>query len=162
MNATTNYSNRVVDIELLQTVENPTGERQVSISISQPIARIVTGVQKSIQRYAAIFLSVQDSKFDSALGTDFMKQMWGGTLTTRERISSAFAFANADVMEIMQKDDSASTYVDTQPDDEKISQVDLLDYQIDYAKAQLMLRLLITTAAGTSMEFVLPTTAPRT
>ncbi len=161
MNSTTNYSNRAVDIELLQTIEKPTGERQVSISVSQPVARIVTGIQKSIQRYAAIFLSVQDSKFDSSLGTDFMKQLWGGTLTTRERIASAFAFANSDVLDIMQKDDLSSIYIDIQPDDERISQVDLLDYQIDYANAQLKLRLLITTAAGDSVEFVLPTTAPR-
>lgn len=161
MNSTTNYSSRAVDIELLQTIENPTGEKQVSISLSRPVARIVTGIQKTVQRYAAIFLSMKDSKFDDSLGTDIMAQMWGGQLTTRERVAAAFAFANADVMEIMQKDDKSLAYVDVQPEDEQVSQVDMLDYKIDYAKAQLMLRLLITTAAGTSVEFVLPTTAPR-
>jgi len=161
MNSTTNYSGRAVDIELLQTISDPSGEKQVSISMTQPVARIVSGVQKTIQRYAAIFLSMKDSKFDPDLGTDVLKLARSGYLSTRQRIATTFAFANADVLEIMQKDDLDPKYVDQQPDDEKIYQVQLVDYLIDYSQARLSLRLLLTTLAGDAVEFILPTTAPR-
>jgi len=161
MDTTTDYSGRQVDIELLQTVSQPTGERQVSISIAQPVSRIVSGVQKMVQRYAALFLSMKDSEFDASLGTDFMAQVQQGGMGTREKISTAFAFANADVMEIMQKDDRLATYGD-QPLDEQIVQADLLDYSVDYSTARLSLTVRLTNAAGDATVFVLPTAAPRT
>ena len=160
MNSTTDYSGRQVDMELLQTISQPTGTRRLSISIAQPIARIVTVIQKAVQRYATLFLSMKDSQFDSSLGTDFMAQVQQGWLGTREKVSTAFAFANADVMEIMQKDDRDATYGD-QPADEQVVQADLLDYQVDYASARLSLTIQLTTAAGDAVTFVLPTSAPR-
>jgi hypothetical protein len=160
MNTTTNYSNRQIDIELLQTIVHPTGDTKMSISISQPTARVVSGIQKLIQRYACLFLSLQDSKFDPELGTDFMRLVAQGMVRTKENLATAFAFANADVMEILLKDDVDPKY-GVQPEDERIANVALIDYKIDVATATLSLTLLITTQGGDSIEFILPTSAPK-
>jgi len=154
MEATTDYSKRKVDLELLQTVTKPTDPVEVSMSItSRP--KIVTGVQKLIQRYCLIFLSIKDAKFDPTLGTDFLQYTLSGALRTREHVTSAFAFANADALNILKEDTG-------KPDDETIANVELIDYEINFSKSLLILRLLLITKAGDRLQFVLPTSAPRT
>lgn len=159
MNVATNYSGRLVDVEGLQTVAAPTGMVQVYFTATTG-QRIVSGIQKLIQRYAIIYLSNKDSYYDPVLGTDFMMKVVNGLIQTRENVAVAFAFANDDVLRILRVDDVDPKY-GTLPDDEKVDKVTLEDYNVDLATGTLFLRLKIATKAGDSAEFLLPATAPR-
>ena len=91
MSTLTNYSNRLVDLELLQTTDGKTYTK-VTLSLTNT-PKIVTGVQKLIQRYCVIFLSIKDARFSEEIGTDMLLYTMSGALKTQEQVASAFAFA---------------------------------------------------------------------
>jgi hypothetical protein len=55
---TTNYAGRQVDMELLKTISVPAGSVAVTLSIGDNEQKTVAGIQKAVQRYAVLLLSV--------------------------------------------------------------------------------------------------------
>lgn len=154
MNKITDYSNRTVDINLLSSIVNPTGTVEVSINMGLSRAKVVTGIQKLIQKYTLLFLSIKDAEFNEDQGTDFIPDMLAGIIQQPGSVPSSFAFANADVVNMLKE-----SVDDNTPEDEQIQKVRLQDYSVDYKKGLLYLNIRIITKSGDSALFVLPTNA---
>ena len=158
---TENYSNRQVDIELLQTILKPNELQQVNLSLADTTPKIVTGLQKVAQRYAHLFLStVGEVKFDRRQGALILSNILGGRVQNNGQLQVVFANANSNVLSQMRGDDAASVYGDIQPD-ERIVDARLVDSDIDFASSTVYLRVQILTQAGTTITYVVPVTASR-
>lgn len=150
MNTTTDYTGRLVDIEYLKAIRVPEGSQSVKIALVDPA--IVTGIEKLVQKYTLLFLTPTGSvQFDSEFGTPFTQAIINGTLVNYGQLYAEFAYANTLVVRAMLAD------VADLPDDEIIDTAVLVDSNIDFANSTLMLTILLTTAAGTSAKFVIPT-----
>jgi hypothetical protein len=159
---TTDYSGRQVDIELLQSISKPVIIEQVSISTVTKPAKIVAGIEKLVQRYANLILSViGDTHFDVNNGAELMKLILGNQIQNQGRLQNAFASSNVQVIRQLQIDDEQEEVYGTQPDDEKIDRAELLDSSVDYATSTIYLRIQLYTLAGDEVVFVVPATAPR-
>jgi len=159
---TTDYSGRQVDLELLQSIAKPVAIEQVTLSSMTKPAKIVAGLQKLAQRYAALLLSViGDTHFDSANGSELMKQLLGGRIQDTGRLQNIFGLSNMQVIRQLRSDDAQVAVFGTQPTDEQIANAVLLDARVDFPTSTVYLRIRIDTVAGTSMTFVVPATAPR-
>jgi hypothetical protein len=158
---TTDYTNRQVDIELLQSVSVPKQLQQVTIGGTVDPIKIVTGVQKLIQRYTSLLLQVLESvHFDQDQGTELLPQITQGFVQTAGALQGTFAVANRLVLEQLNRDDANDDFGD-QPDDEILETAVLIDYDIDFASSTVYLTIQLTTVAGDDVVFVVPTTAPR-
>lgn len=159
---TTDYSGRQVDVELLQSIAKPVDIERVSLSSITKPAKIVAGIQKLVQRYASIFLSViGDVRFDAKHGSVLMRQVMGGTIQDKGRLLNVFGEANLQVLQQLRRDDNQEDVFGTQPDDEKIASAILLDSNVDYITSTIFMRIKINTLAGDDIVFVVPATAPR-
>ena len=148
---TTDYTGRLLDIQLLNTIVVPDGIHEMRLSILAVEPKMVTGIQKLIQRYAILFLtSLEDIKYDPNTGTTFLPAMFGGAINSPGRLTSYFAVGNSNVVSILKKD------IVGLPDDEILVSADLTDYNIDYARGWLYLRVTIINKAGDSTLFVVP------
>lgn len=159
---TQDFSGRQVDIELLQSVSRPVIIERVTLSsVTQP-AKIVAGVQKVVQRYANMLLSVLgDTHFDKAKGTELMRQILGGRIQSKGTLIGSFALSNIDVMQQLRLDDALTAVYGEQPDDERIVDARLLDANVDYNTQTIYLRVMISTLAGDKIVFTVPASSPR-
>ena len=159
---TTDYSGRQVDIELLQSVQQLVSPQRVHVSFTSEPVRITAGVEKLVQRYALLFLSaVEQVHFDTEQGTEFMIGVTAGYATTGGSVNRMFALANIRVRDqLLEEIEDTDTFGANQ-DDEVFSSAELLDFDVDFQSSTLYLQILITTAAGETIEFLLPVTATR-
>ena len=159
---TLDYSGRQVDIELLQSITKPVELQRVTISSVNQTPKLVTGIQKLVQRYASLLLtSVGTVQFDQTAGTVFMPNVAHGLIQTRGRLQQVFASSNLAVIQQLRLDDEDTDTYGAVPEDEQIASARLLDFDIDFVASTIYLRILITTVAGSDIEFIVPTTAPR-
>jgi len=144
------YTGRLIDIEWLKAVRVPEGSQSVQIALTP--AAIVTGIEKMIQRYTLMFLTPTDSVYlDPTFGTPFTQAIINGTIINYGQLSAEFAYANTLVLQVMRTD------IELLPDDEIVTSVKMTDANIDFSNSTLMISLLMTTRAGTTAEFVIPT-----
>jgi hypothetical protein len=111
----------------------------------------VTGIQKLVQRYAILFLSeAGDDPFDPVHGSSFVPLVTSGTVGTIGHARNIFADANLSVAMQMR--------IETEglPPDETLESATLLDLRVDFQTSTVYLQVLITSAAGSSVEFTLP------
>jgi len=156
------YSGRQVDIELLQSIARPVELQQVTVSSVTQMAKIVTGIQKLVQRYASLILQIiETTHFDQENGSELVRMLMAGVIQNRGRLQNAFAISNNQVVRQLRKDDAQEEVYGTMPEDEQLDNAQLLDYDIDFARSTVYLRIRITSRAGDSLEFIVPTTAPR-
>jgi hypothetical protein len=161
--STIDYSKRQVDIELLQSVEKPTEMVRVILGLATTTPKIVTGIQKVAQRYALLFLStVGEVRFAPNQGALILSQVGGGRIQNRGQLQVAFAASNSTVLNQMKSDDSQFETYGEIPDDERILDAILLDFDIDFATSVVYLRVRLLTGAGTDIIYVVPVTAART
>jgi len=157
-----NYSGRQVDIEMLQSIARPVEIERVTISSVTDTPKIVAGVQKLVQRYALLLLStVETIHFDEEQGASLISSLLGGIVQNRGRLQNIFGLANNRVRQQLNKDDLQTEVFGTVPDDERLKSAILLDFDVDTANSLVYLRVKLITVAGTSLEFIVPTTAPR-
>jgi hypothetical protein len=91
-----NYLNRQIDLELLQSIPQPVEIQRVHTNLIFGPSKIVTGIQKAVQRYALLILtSLRDVHFDQNQGVDFLRPILGGNVQNRGRLQNLFALANA-------------------------------------------------------------------
>jgi hypothetical protein len=156
------YAGRQVDIELLQSIQQPVLEQQVTVSNVAQMPKIVAGIEKLVQRYAnALLTSLGTVYFDRGYGTDLLSTIMSGRVQDQGKLQNVFGSANVNTIRQLQADDADTDTYGTQPADEQLKMAELLDFNIDYATSTIYLQVLITSQAGTSLEFIVPVTAPR-
>ena len=159
---TVDYSGRQVDIELLQSISKPVDLQQVSVSSVTQTPKIVTGIQKLVQRYTSLMLQLLGTThFDQDNGSELISTVVAGAIGSPGTLQNLFAVANNKVIRQLKKDDVQTDVYGTMPNDERLDSTTLLDYDIDYGSSVAYLRIQITSVAGDSIEFIVPTTAPR-
>jgi hypothetical protein len=161
-NVTTDYTDRQIDLELLQTILAPVGSKRMTISTVKTPPKVVTGVQKAVQRYALLFLTSQgDSVYAPAQGTQFREALTVGAISNRNSVQRYFTTANLAVMQQLKVEDEQQDIFGRLPDDERIVAVQLLNFDVDYATSTVLLVVQITTQAGEVVDYVLPATTIR-
>ena len=157
-----NYSGRQIDVELLQSITEPLVTQQVSISNVTKQPKIVTGVQKALQRYTTLFLSILgDVRFAADQGTNFMAALWSGRIWNAAVLLTAFALANQATLRQMYLDDARPEVFGDTSADEVIAAAVLEDYSVDATTGTVSLTIAFTTAAGSVINYVIPVATAR-
>ena len=160
--STVNYAGRQVDIELLQTILYPEGTQAVVVSNVHSTPKIVAGIQKAVQRYTLLLLTTTgDVRFNDAEGTDLLTSLASGTVSNQGVFQYLFALANRDALTQLANDDASISTFGSIPDDERIVSASLIGYNIDHANSTVQLTVLLTTAAGTTVSYIIPVTTAR-
>ena len=153
---TTDYSNRQIDLEIMQTIVKPTSITLLALSLTQYPIKVVTGMQKMAQRFAIVFLTqLGEVHFDQAFGTNFWYNLVHGSAQNTGQLQVAITLANTDAVSIMQNDDISTVY-GTVPEDEQIASATLLNFTVDTSTGTLYLQTSLTNQAGDSYVYVLP------
>jgi len=159
---TYDYSDRLVDVELLQTVQRPTQSvqpLQINITFGQ---RVVTGMQKLVQRYIVLLLTeLEDVHFAPEQGTSFWTDMLRGAANNAGQVELAFAFANVDAISQLKLEEASVSTFGAIPDDERVDRVQLLSFTVDQATGVLDLQIEITNKTGDAYVYVVPVTVAR-
>lgn len=150
--AKVDYSGRTVDLLLLQYVMEPTAEIAVIPDVSKE-PRIVTGIEKLVQRYSNLFLTEIGSVRNSdGEGTEFMRQMYSGQIYDDNTLRAAAASANDNVFRQLREEDVGTDI----PDDELIARSTILSTSIDRGKSQITVTVQIETESGATYTYVTP------
>jgi hypothetical protein len=158
---TLDYRNRLVDIELLQSIAKPTELQRVNLSVVTQQPKLVTGIQKLVQRYTSILLTaIGTVKFDVAHGSELLPDIAAG-IGSKGQLEAVFGLANDDTITQMRLDDNNPDVYGTLPDDERLISAKLLEADIDIETSTAYLKIQLNTAAGDSIVFIVPTTTPR-
>lgn len=153
---TTNYDNRLVDMELLQSIVVPGAIQRVHVTSVGRDPKIVTGIEKAAQRYTVLLLtSLGNVKFAEATGGELVLRLVQGSIPNLGYLRHVFGMANSNALRVLAKDDADPRF-GTLPDDERITQAELADASVDYATGTVMLEVKLTTAAGTAYDFTVP------
>lgn len=156
-----NYAGRLIDVELLQTIEQPVSEKRVYVATVSGPTKIVTGIEKAIQRYANLLLTtLGDVHFDPEVGNTLLRAVGAGLVNNTGMLYHLFALANVNVLSMMHKDDTDTRYGPTH-DDELIVSGQLTDVDIDYDQRIITLSVLLTTAAGDVFTYIVPVSIAR-
>lgn len=158
-----NYSNRQIDVELLQSILKPNVDPQrVNVALVTKGTKIVAGMEKLVQRYALLLLTIQGGvHFDQTFGTTLMADISNGVIQNKGSLMTSFSLANVSVVKLMREEDSLTDVYGTPPADEQLQNATLQDANIDVATGTVYLKVSLTTQAGSNMVFVIPTTTPR-
>jgi hypothetical protein len=158
----TDYSGRQVDIEYLQTIVQPEGTTAVTKSVALSTPKMVAGVQKALQRYTAVLLTVLGEVYLAPdQGTDFLESVLRGNGYSDGYIEQTFAFASSDVLDQLRREDTLVELFGTPAADEQIQSASLLSFSMDFTTSTLSLTVYIETLAGTSFTYVVPVAVPR-
>lgn len=157
MEFTKDYTGRQVDVEALQTTENPINGIRLSKSMTEGDKhRRISGIQKLVQRYANLFLSDRDSGRHTPLsGTHFVRIAQQGGISTRDDVYQFFSFANFQVRENLLREQGDETFGE-QPEDEQFDRADLEDFVVNPDTGYLYLKIRIYSVLGDSANFILP------
>ena len=161
------YSGRQLDIELLQSIRQPVSKKRVYPAVNHRISdaeiespKIVSGIEKAVQRYAKLFLTEAESvKFEPDTGNEFLSSIRKGMVPNRAYLDYLYNVANHNALRIIRADDADTETFGPIPDDERILTTDLLGLEIDYAKATVTVSVLITTYAGDTYTYITPVAA---
>lgn len=149
---TTNISGRKFDLSILQ------GADPYKTNMTQPVAVSIgaaakgcTGIQKLVQRYAiTMFTRLRSQPLYQTFGTNLLTDLQKARI--RSEIQHSFAFANALVLELFREYQQANPDL---PLDEQIDTA-VLEF-VDFSDDTLKLRIKLSTLAGDSVSYVLPT-----
>lgn len=157
-----NYAGRQIDIELLQTVTAPNAGQRVAIGNVGSTPKIVTGLQKAVQRYVAALLTVSgDVHFAQDQGSDLLPTIAAGAVPNAGYLNHLFGIANAAALRLLAKDNADTAGFGDLPADEQITEAALESADVDFTTGTIMLEVSITTAAGVSAPFVVPISTAR-
>ena len=156
---TRDYTGRQVDLECLQTVVDPVGTVEMSLSSLLGESRRVTGIQKAIQRYVTVFLTPSSSiPFPDEPGNILIEALQTGGVSNTGYLRHLFNMANAVTLDILRKDDYNISQFGDQSDDERVASVTLSGITIDHSTSTVVLSVVFSTAAGSDYAYVLPVT----
>lgn len=156
------YTGRLVDLEVLQTVLVPDGTVSLSTTAADGVSRRVTGMQKAVQRYVALLLTPSSSvPFPYTTGNDLMDALRAGSVSDAGYLRHLFNVASAVAIDTLRHDDYNTNRFGAIPDDERIESVELAGVTVDYGTSTLGLSLVFRTAAGSDYSYVIPVSARR-
>jgi hypothetical protein len=159
---TQDYKGRQVDLECLQTIVDPVGTTEMSLTAVLGSSRRVSGIQKAIQRYVTLLLTPSASvPFPAEDGNTLFAALQAGSVSNTGYLRHLFNAANAVALDTMRKDDYNISLFGDQPDDEQVESVTLNGMTIDYSTSTIGLSLTFRTAAGSDYGYVLPITTRR-
>lgn len=155
---TLDYTGRTVDLEALQTMQNPYGGRvELSKTASAGASRRVTGVQKAVQRYVTLLLTTSSSvPFPADERNILYEELKAGRVSDEGYLRHLFNMANAAALDTMRADDYNIDKFGDQADDERIAEVVLKGITLDYGTSTLGLSLEIRTEAGSEYAYTVP------
>ena len=153
---TTDYTGRQLDLELLQSVTTPTALQRVHLTSVGNEPKIVSGIEKAVQRYTVLLLTtVGDIRFDPGVGGVLVSKLAGGQIQNLGYLYHVFALANSSALKALAHDDGSEVFGSI-PDDERITHAVLENAAMDYATGTASLTVVITTAAGSAFTYVVP------
>lgn len=156
------YTDRTVDLEVLQTVTVPEGTIEMSLTATKGTSRRVTGIQKAIQRYVTLLLTPSSSvPFPKDPGNTLMDALSAGMVSDAGYLRHLFNIANAVALDTIRRDDYNTERFGELSDDEQIVSVELSGVTVDYTTSTLGLSLAFRTAAGEDYAYVVPVNARR-
>lgn len=154
---TRDYTGRQVDLECLQTVADPVGTVELSLTATRGASRRVTGVQKAVQRYVSLLLTPSESvPFPGDDGNILLSALRTGAVSNKGYLRHLFNMASAVALDTIRKDDYNINMFGEQTDDERIASVELVGMTIDHATSTLGLSLTFQTVAGSDYAYVIP------
>jgi len=154
---TRDYTGRQVDLECLQTIGEPAGVTELSLTAVDGTSRRVTGMQKVIQRYVTLLLTPSSSvPFPDEDDNMLLDALRAGTVSNMGYLRHLFNTASAVALDIIRRDDYNTQMFGDTVDDERITSVELDGITVDYATSTLGLSLVFRTAAGSDYAYVLP------
>lgn len=115
--------------------------------------KVITGVQKLVQRFLLEILKERGSDPYSIRGTDFMMEARSGTLTTVTDVHGAFARAILLATINLQGEEDG-----TEPDDERFASAEILQVEFEYGEVRVWVRLL--SRAGEDRAAIFPLDIP--
>lgn len=148
------YVGRTVDILAFDGLELG-GDVLLDQVLAQPgrSGKVVTGIQKLVQRFLLEFLKERGSDPYSARGTTFMIEARSGYLNSVTDIHLAFSGAVLQAGINLQEEES-----DSDPDEERYASAELVQVQFVYGSAKLWIKLL--SRAGEDRAIILPVEFP--
>jgi len=159
------YAGRQVDLELLKHVEDPaafTSLRRV-FPDSNTTPRIVSGIEKQVQRYAKIFLTnLGSSRLAGDVGNDLLREISRGRVNSQGYLDHLAAVANAETLLSMQADDGNEDMFGPVPDDERVVSSELKGVELvrdPLSGGRVHISVFISTAAGDGYTFIIPVAA---
>jgi len=170
---TRNYAGRHVDIELLQHMEQPlpvqrvwpdiVGKPEVDPGTGRTVTdlapKIVSGIEKAVQRYAKLLLTnAGSSRLAPGAGNTLVRSVRAGQVSNLAYFGHLFALANITALSAIAEDDADAAFGSI-PDDERIVSANLEDMELERATGTARLRIRITTAAGDDYTFIIPVEA---
>jgi hypothetical protein len=156
------YTNRQVDIELLQHIAQPVELQLVHVTNVRETPKIVAGIEKMVQRYALLLLSSLGTvRFENTQGSNLLAAVLAGMIFNEGQLTSIFALANTAVLQQLHDDNVDTDTFGDIPADEQIAVARLEDVDIDIAQSKLTLTIKLITEAGTDITFIVPVTAAR-
>ena len=154
---TRDYTGRQVDLECLQTIVEPVGVTEMSLTATSGSSRRVAGIQKAIQRYVTLLLTPSSSvPFPAEADNYLLDSLRAGTVSNTGYLRHLFNLANAVALDIIRRDDYNTKTFGDQRDDEQIESVALDGMTVDYATSTLGLSLVFRTRAGSDYAYILP------
>ena len=154
---TTDYSNRQIDLEIMQTVVKPDDIIMLSLSLTKQCVKAITGMQKLAQRFAVTFLTqLGDVEFDQTFGTEFWTTLVQGSAQNAGQLQVAITLAISEAVGIMNNDDANDTVYGAVPADEQLADASLIDFNVDTTTGTIYLQIELTNVAGASYVYVLP------
>lgn len=152
MTVSVDYTGRTVDQLIFQGVE-AAGKRLVELGWGTA-GEMCTGVQKVAQTWANLFMTDLGSiPHDPSRGSSFMPAVRMGRIQVDDDVEAEFNLAEAKVRRTMDQD---AADVGNLPDDERLDEVILLDFDIDRTIPRLYLHVNIRTIAGDDRTIFLP------
>jgi hypothetical protein len=147
MATTKNYFNRKLDIALF-------GETISGVPINmgtRPTSLVITGKLKASQNYLRVLLSnLGERKENELMGSTLIKNIKSGNVSFSSEVEQIFLIENVLVLKWIKE-----RYTDDIPDDERIDNVKLLNFDIQPG-GQVILNLSLTTVAGETSAVHLP------
>lgn len=159
------YAGRQVDLELLKHVEDPAvfnSLRRVN-PVLTTTPRIVSGIEKAVQRYAKLFLThIGSVKLAPDVGNDLLSEIAMGRVGSEGYLTHLVTAANADTLNALASDDEDPDTYGELPDDERIVAAEPISAETLYDNGtggRVKVRIAITTAAGEDYTFIIPVAA---
>lgn len=150
--STTDYTGRTVDLLMLQFVSQPGSDIIVRPDVSKS-PRIVTGIEKLVQRFALLFLTQLGTVNNSNTeGTDFMKLLGAGQIYDESTLRTAAAAANKSTFNQIRTEDRLHETAD----DEAIYSSAVIDTSVDRSTATVSVTIEIVSVAGDKYIYTTP------
>lgn len=139
------YAGRTVDLVAFYGYDAGDGrELTQALALDGGAGAVVTGVQKLVQRFLAELFTVKGSQlYAPARGCAFLSDARRGAWRTAADVSRSFYASLVDVKKSLQAAESGS-----EPADEAYGSAELLG--VDLSQDRVVLRVAVTSAAGTS------------